>query len=74
MSICGQQERSLFELLLCLEIYDLELFHEISSVDAFKTLEFRKSDVSPGKTEVKQGKFVKFICPAKGYFRETYKS
>ena len=25
--------------------------------------------MSPGKTEVKQGKFVKFICPAKGYFR-----
>ena len=30
-------------------------------------LEFR----IPGKTEVKQGKFV---SPAKGYFRETYKS
>ena len=30
--------------------------------------------MSPGKTEVKQEKFVKFISPAKGYFRETYKS
>ena len=38
------------------------------------TLEFRESNVMPGKTEVKQGKFVKFISPAKGYFRETYKS
>ena len=28
--------------------------------------------MSPGKTEVKQGKFVEFISPAKGYFRETY--
>ena len=28
----------------------------------------------PGQTEVKQGKFVKFIFRAKGYFRETYKS
>ena len=37
-------------------------------------VEFRESDVSPGKTEVKQGKFIEFISPAKGYFRETYKS
>ena len=37
-------------------------------------LEFRESDVSPGKTEVKQNKFVEFISPGKGYFRETYKS
>ena len=28
----------------------------------------------PGKPEVKQGKFVEFISPAKGYFREIYKS
>ena len=34
-------------------------------------LEFR---MSPVKTEVKQGKVVEFISPAKGYFRETYKS
>ena len=27
--------------------------------------------MSPGKTEDKQGKFVKFISPAKGYLRET---
>ena len=33
-----------------------------------------KSDVSLAKTEVKQGKFVKFISRAKGYFRETSKS
>ena len=39
-----------------------------------KELEFRELDVSPGKTEVKQGKFVEFISPAKGYFRETYQS
>ena len=37
-------------------------------------LELRESDVWPGKTEVKQGKFVKFVFPVKGYFRETYKS
>ena len=30
--------------------------------------------MSPGKTEVKQGKFVVFISLAKGYFRETFKS
>ena len=30
--------------------------------------------MSPGKTEVKQGNFVEFISPVKGYFRETYKS
>ena len=28
----------------------------------------------PGKTEVKQGKFVEYIFPAKDYFRETNKS
>ena len=39
-----------------------------------KELEFRELDVSPGKTEVKQGKFVEFISPAKGYFRETSQS
>ena len=40
----------------------------------FFELEFQESDVSPGKTEVKQGKCVKFISLVKGYFRETYKS
>ena len=30
--------------------------------------------MSPGKTEVKQGIFVKFISLAIGYFRESYKS
>ena len=30
--------------------------------------------MSPGKTEVKQGKFDEFISLAKGYFRETHKS
>ena len=29
-------------------------------------LEFRESDLSPGKTEVKQGKFAEFISPVKG--------
>ena len=29
--------------------------------------------MAPGKTEVKQGKIVEFISPAKGCFRETYK-
>ena len=28
----------------------------------------------PGRTEVKQGKFVEYFFPAKGYFRETNKS
>ena len=37
-------------------------------------LEFRESDVSPGKTEVKQGKFVEFVSRAKLINRETYKS
>ena len=37
-------------------------------------IEFRELDVSPGRTEVKQGKFVLYIFPAKGYFRETNKS
>ena len=37
-------------------------------------LDFPESDMSPGKTELKQGDFVKFISPAMGYFRETYKS
>ena len=45
-----------------------------SADDFFSKLEFRELDVSPGKAEVKQGKFVEFISPAKGYFRETYKS
>ena len=35
-------------------------------------LKFRESDVSPGKTEVKQGKFVDFIFSAKGYFILNY--
>ena len=30
--------------------------------------------MSPGKTEVKQGKLVEFISLTKGYFREAYKS
>ena len=31
----------------------------------YNTLEFPELDVSPGKKEVKQGKLVKFISPAK---------
>ena len=34
-----------------------------------KILEFRELDISPGKTEGKQGKFDEFISPAKGYFK-----
>ena len=41
---------------------------------ALYEIEFRESDVLPGKTEVKQGKFVEYLSPAKGYFRETNKS
>ena len=41
--------------------------------ESLQRLEFRESDVSPGKIEVKQGK-VQFIPLAKCYFRETYKS
>ena len=41
---------------------------------ALYDIEFRESDVSPGRTEVKQGKFVEYIFQAKGYFRETNKS
>ena len=37
-------------------------------------LEFRESDVLPGKIEVKQGKFVEFISLLKGYLSETYES
>ena len=45
-----------------------------SADDFFSEQEFRELDMLPGKAEVKQGKFVEFISPAKGYFRETYKS
>ena len=41
---------------------------------ALYDIEFRQSDVSPGRTELKQGKFVKYIFTGKGYFRETKKS
>ena len=34
----------------------------------------KSSDVSPGKTEVEQGKSVEFISTSKGYFRVTCKS
>ena len=34
-------------------------------------LEFQESDASPGKTEVKQGKFVEFISPAKVFFKRN---
>ena len=33
------------------------------------SLEFRESDLSTGK-----GKFVEFVSPAKGHFRDIYKS
>ena len=41
---------------------------------ALYDIEFWESDVSTGRTEVKQGKFVEYIFPTKGYFRETNKS
>ena len=41
---------------------------------SFYEIDFQESDVSPGKTEVKQDKFVEYISPAKGYFRETNQS
>ena len=53
---------------------EFKVFDCLASHGKLFQLEFRDSDVSPGKTEVKQGKFVEFISPAKGYFRETYKS
>ena len=37
---------------------------------ALYDIEFRESDVSPGRTEVKQEKIVEYIFPAKGYLRE----
>ena len=40
---------------------------------ALYDVELPESDLSPGRT-VKQGKFVKYIFLAKGYFRETNKS
>ena len=43
-------------------------------LSALYDIEFGESDVSPGRTEVKQGKFVEYIFPTKGYFRETNKS
>ena len=51
-------------------IYIFTLISKIKA-SALCEIEFRESDVSRGKTEVKQGKFVEFISPAKGYFRET---
>ena len=41
---------------------------------ALYDIEFRESDVLPGRTEVKQEKFVEYIFSAKGYLRETNKS
>ena len=54
-------------------IYIFTFFVKIKASDLYD-IEFRESDVSPGRTEVKQGKFVEYIFPVKGYFRETNKS
>ena len=54
-------------------IYIFTFLQEIKA-SALYDIEFRESDVSPGSTEVKQGKFVEYIFPANGYFRETNKS
>ena len=43
-------------------------------VSALYDIEFQETDVLPGRTEVKQGKFFEYVFPAKGYFRETIKS
>ena len=71
----------MLQLLLINTVVLIDTVHDISVkiIHLFNcgeviTLECRESDVSPAKTEVKQGKFVSFISPAKGYFRETYKS
>ena len=44
-----------------LQLTGLSLRHYIK-------LEFQESDVLPGKTEVKQGEFVKLISPGKWLF------
>ena len=54
-------------------IYIFTFLHE-NQASALYDIEFRESDVLPGRTEVKQGKFVEYIFLAKGYFRETNKS
>ena len=56
---------------ITISLFVPKVFHAIYVQSGTKT---RVSDVSPGKTEVKQGKFVEIIFSAKGYFRETYKS
>ena len=53
--------------------YIFTFLHEIKA-SALYDIEFRESDVSPGRTEVKQGNCVDYIFLAKGYFRETNKS
>ena len=64
----------------CIHSSNLEFLHQrtweicIRLIADSKKLEFHESDVSPGQTEVKQSKFVKFISQMKSYFRETYKS
>ena len=45
-----------------------------NQLELINELEFQESDVSPGKTKVKQGKFVEFISLTKGYFRKMCKS
>ena len=45
-------------------------FYMKIEASALYDIEFRESDVSPGRTEVKQEKFVEYIFPAKGYLRE----
>ena len=46
----------------------------IIKASALYDIKLRESDVSSGRTEVKQGKFVEYIFPAKGNFREINKS
>ena len=61
---------------ICRYIKTIIYLHSYMKIkaSALYDIEFRELDVSLGRAEVKQGKFVKYIFPAKGYFRETNKS
>ena len=61
---------------ICRYIKTIIYLHSYMKIkaSALYDIEFRESDVSPSRTEVKQRKFVKYIFRAKGYFRETNKS
>ena len=58
---------------ICMHAYTCR-YTKTFDVSALYDIDFPESDVSPGRTEVKQGKFVEYIFAAKGSFRETNKS